>query len=140
MKSMFLLSLILISTSAFACKPEPLASCEGEKSIVLKMDIVKQLQSKVTDFHKQLDDALIPNFKGTSCFNNRIAIGYINGLKEPFTCGKQVAQIESAMNNLLDQNSETWKAIKSDDLKSKLEGPVTDVKSVLKYFLKEHAN
>jgi hypothetical protein len=140
MRTIVLLSLVLISAPTFACKPDPLASCEGEKSIVLKVEAAKQLQDKLAEFHKVLDESLIPNFKGTSCFNNRIADGYISGLKEPFTCSKQLTQVETSVGQALSPDSETWRAIRSDEAKAKLETPAAEVKSILKFFLKEHSN
>lgn len=110
MKGSIFFVVLMLSTSALACKPGGLPEC---KILDLKIDMEKfgALKKMATEYQQYLTKNLIFPKKGaSSCFNNNFGVYYLSQLEKNLTnhqstCAVQISQVRSALKHLVDEKS-----------------------------------
>lgn len=110
-KALLSVFILTLTFQAYACRPAPLVEC-SKKNTTVDPERFKDLLTLVEGYQTLLTKKITPPERRSSCFNNNFANYYSKAFYKKIvstngkTCDKQISQVKTAINNLIDKNSE----------------------------------
>lgn len=107
---------LLLASSALACKPVPPPKCD-KYNFMVNQDRYLDLLKLVKSYQGILTKTIKRPAQVSSCFNNSFAVHYGNEFKESLkehkgrTCKSQVEHLRAQINHLIDKKSHENQAV-----------------------------
>jgi hypothetical protein len=110
-----LLTWVLMTSTAFACKPAPYPACESV-TIQLAPASLAKLQTRTNEYQAYLEAHAIQPERITSCYRVSFGVLFLSELAQRLlvqkgTCAPQVLRTRSGILGMIDQRSENFRAV-----------------------------